>query len=82
LCSILGLQDLLESVNMASVTNYRASSDYATTIPGMPNYNVAGSGVLGHALGIRPSKDNFWTARPLSQIETGLPFPMSGAWHV
>merc|ERR1711959_790818 len=62
--------DLMQSVELNSVTNYRASGDYA----GGSNYNIGGSALLAFALGLRPSKDNFWTHRPQSAIITGKPW--------
>mmetsp|Transcript_86928 Transcript_86928/g.246464 ORF Transcript_86928/g.246464 Transcript_86928/m.246464 type:complete len:826 (+) Transcript_86928:58-2535(+) len=62
--------DLMASVRLNSVTNYRASGDYVSE----DNYDVGGSALLAFALGLRPSKDNFWTHRPLSAIETGKPW--------
>jgi hypothetical protein len=62
--------DLMESLNMAAVTNYRASGDYA----GQNNFDIGGSALLAFAVGLRPSKDNFWTHRPESQVQTGKPW--------
>merc|ERR1711874_379009 len=49
--------DLLNSVAFDYVTNGRASGDYA----GSGNLNVGGSSLLFWAVGMRPSKDNFWS---------------------
>ena len=52
------------------MTNYRSSTDYgiddsSTTMqPHDSNYNIGGSSLLGFALGLRPSKDIFWSHRP------------------
>ena len=62
--------DLMESVKFTSITNYRASGDYA----GGGNFNIGGSALLAFALGLRPSKDNFWTHRPESSVVTGKPW--------
>lgn len=62
--------DLMQSVRMNSATNYRASDDYT----GSTNYDIGGSSILGFALGLRPSKDTFWTHRAPSVIETGKPW--------
>ena len=51
---------------------YRASTDYGidddiVKIPIQPNdanFNIGASSLLGFALGLRPSKDIFWTHRP------------------
>ena len=49
--------DLLNSLQFNAVTNGRASGDYA----GPNNWNVGGSSLLFWAMGMRPSKDNFWS---------------------
>jgi hypothetical protein len=41
-----------------SVTNGRASYDYA----GSDNWNIGGSSLLFWSMGVRPSKDNFWSS--------------------
>ena len=62
--------DLMASLQLGSVTNYRASTDYGINDSSMPlqphddNLNIGASSLLGWALGLRPSKDVFWTARP------------------
>ena len=65
--------DLMQSLVMPAFTNYRASGDYA----GTSNFDIGGSSLLGWALGLRPSKDNFWTRRPPSQVRTGKPWPVT-----
>ena len=53
------------------MTNYRGSTDYGIDdgkgdTPMQPhdsNINIGGSSLLGFALGLRPSKDMFWTHR-------------------
>jgi len=62
--------DLMASLQFNGVTNYRASDDYA----GVGNFDVAGSALLAFALGLRPSKDTFWTQRPASAAATGHPW--------
>lgn len=62
--------DLMASVKLNSVSNYRASGDYASD----DNWLIAGSSLLAFALDLRPSKDNFWTHRPTSAVETGKPW--------
>lgn len=53
-----------------SMTNYRASTDYGIDDSALPifphdsNLNMGASSLLGFALGVRPSKDIFWTHRP------------------
>eukprot|EP00937_MAST-01D_sp_MAST-1D-sp2_P001458 g1458.t1 len=62
--------DLMASVQLHSVTNYRCSTDYGIDDSSMPlqphddNLNIGSSSLLGWALGLRPSKDIFWTSRP------------------
>lgn len=63
--------DIMASLELNAVTNYRGSTDYAFS---GSNFNVGGSGLLGYALGVRPSKDNFWTTRPESSVVTGKPW--------
>lgn len=52
------------------MTNYRASTDYGIDDSALPifphdsNLNMGASSLLGFALGVRPSKDIFWTNRP------------------
>lgn len=61
--------DLMQTLELVVVTNYRASTDYAAA----HNFDIGGSSLLGWALGLRPSKDNFWTHRPASAVATGRP---------
>eukprot|EP01084_Bolivina_argentea_P134748 237575_1 len=49
--------NLMESLSFPSVTNGRASGDYAI----VSNWNIGAGSLLWSALGLRPSKDNFWT---------------------
>jgi hypothetical protein len=51
---------LLQSVEIPTVTNARASGDYH---PGNDQWNTGITSILAHAVGIAPSKDNFWTTR-------------------
>lgn len=53
--------DMLQSVRHPAVTNARASNDYGA---GGDNWKIAGSSLLLSALGLRASKDNFWTSAP------------------
>ncbi|CAJ1359089.1 unnamed protein product [Effrenium voratum] len=62
--------DLLESLRFGSATNFRASGDYASK----DNYDIGASSLLGFALQLRPSKDSFWTHRPVSAVESGKPW--------
>jgi hypothetical protein len=50
--------DLLNSLQFDTVTNGRASYDYA----GSDNWDIGGSSLLFWTMGVRPSKDNFWTS--------------------
>ena len=50
--------DLLNSLQFDAATNGRASDDYA----GGGNWNIGGPSLLFWALGMRPSKDNFWSS--------------------
>ena len=49
--------DLLNSLQFNAVTNGRASADYASD----ENWNIGGASLLFWAVGMRPSKDNFWS---------------------
>lgn len=51
--------DIMMSTKLNWVTNARASNDYAE---GDNLVRVPGAGLLMWSLGMRPSKDNFWTA--------------------
>ena len=51
--------DLLASLQHPHVTNYRASDDYAGS--SITNFNLQTSSLLGWSLGLRPSKDVFFT---------------------
>ena len=50
--------DLMQSLSLSQVTNGRASGDYA----GGGNWNIGAGALLWSALGLKPSKDNFWTS--------------------
>ena len=50
--------DLMQSMSLPQVTNGRASGDYA----GGSNWNIGAGSLLWSALGLKPSKDNFWTS--------------------
>ena len=51
--------DLLASMAYPHVTNYRASDDYAGS--SVTNFNLQTSSLLGWAVGLRPSKDVFFS---------------------
>ena len=50
--------DLMQSLTESQVTNGRASSDYASG----NNWDIGAGSLLWSALGLKPSKDNFWTS--------------------
>ena len=50
--------DLLNSLQFDAATNGRASDDYA----GGSNWDIGGPSLLFWAMGMRPSKDNFWSS--------------------
>merc|ERR1712039_572565 len=52
------VRHILQSVEMPTVTNARASGDYH---PGNGQWNTGASAILAHAVGIGPSKDNYWS---------------------
>merc|ERR1712039_543847 len=52
------VRHILQSVEMPTVTNARASGDYH---PGNGQWNTGTSAILAHAVGIAPSKDNYWS---------------------
>ena len=56
----------MQSVEMYAVTNARVSGDYQ---PGNDDWDIGTSSILAHALGIAPSKDNYWT----TEVQTGYP---------
>jgi len=73
------VRHLMQSVEMSEVTNARASMDYH---PGNGNWDTGTSAIINHAIGIAPSKDNYWsianesgskwgpkTAEPHSRLE-------------
>lgn len=62
---------ILASVEIGAVTQARASGDYHPGSDGQAGgydqwHNVGTTGLLAWALGIAPSKDNFWCAAPPS----------------
>jgi len=52
------VRHILQSVEMPTVTNARASGDYH---PGSGQWDTGTSSILAHAIGIAPSKDNYWS---------------------
>jgi len=62
------VRHLLQSVEMSQVTNARASRDYH---PGNDQWDTATSAILNHAIGIAPSKDNYWSVAKQSGSKWG-----------
>ena len=50
---------MLESTHFQAVTNSRASGDYAA---GQGNYDISMSSLFYWAIGVAPSKDDYWTS--------------------
>jgi hypothetical protein len=63
--------DILQSSEFPAVTNARASQDYGA---GGDNYKIGGSSLLLSALGLRASKDNFWTGPANARGHETSPF--------
>jgi len=51
---------VLQSVEVPAVTNFRASDDYR---PGGSQWKLGLSSLIAYALGLAPSKDNYWSTR-------------------
>lgn len=69
---------MLESTKHQAVTNARASGDYH---PGAGNFDVALSSLLYWAIGIAPSKDDWWT----TAVQPGNPYgdnPTEPNWQL
>eukprot|EP00494_Astrolonche_serrata_P004000 UN04010 len=49
---------ILQSLEVESVTQARVSADYH---PGNPQWNIGTTCMFADAIGIRCSKDNFWS---------------------
>lgn len=64
----------LASLEIGAVTQVRASDDYH---PGNEQWRVGRTSLLAHALGLAPSKDNFWTStsEPLNPYNLTEPYP-------
>ena len=68
------VRHLLESVKYPAVTQARASDDYVVSpFVGHDNWRVGGQSVLIENLGLRPSKDGFWS----SGYQPGNPYGLS-----
>lgn len=53
------VRHILQSVEIPAVSQARASGDYSGQRT--DQWNVGTSGILAHAVGIAPSKDNYWS---------------------
>eukprot|EP01120_Amphizonella_sp_Union-15-10_P008061 TRINITY_DN2821_c0_g1_i1.p1 TRINITY_DN2821_c0_g1~~TRINITY_DN2821_c0_g1_i1.p1 ORF type:complete len:734 (+),score=155.15 TRINITY_DN2821_c0_g1_i1:26-2227(+) len=58
---------VLQSVELPAVTNFRASDDYH---PDNAQWKIGVSSIVAYALGLAPSKDNFWT----TPVQPGNPY--------
>ena len=59
------IRNLIQSREMRAVTNARASGDYQ---PGNDDWDIGMSSIMMHALGLAPSKDNWWS----TQFQSGF----------
>lgn len=69
---------MLESTRLQPVTNARASGDYH---PGADNWEIGLSSIFYHAIGIAPSKDDWWT----TEVQPGSPYgdkPTEPNWQL
>jgi len=64
------VRHVLQSVEMAAATNVRASRDYQ---PGNDNWNTGTTAILCHAVGLAPSKDNYWSTADQSEFPSRYP---------
>ena len=51
---------VIQSREMRAVTNARASGDYQ---PGNDDWDIGMTSIMMHALGLAPSKDNWWSTQ-------------------
>eukprot|EP00047_Mylnosiga_fluctuans_P006639 m.248165 g.248165 ORF g.248165 m.248165 type:complete len:903 (-) comp15649_c0_seq1:81-2789(-) len=64
--------DFLDALNYPAVTNARATDDYGA---GGDNWKIGGTSLLLSAVGIRASKDNFWSgSQPTDRGHETSPF--------
>ena len=68
------IRNLMQSVEMYAVTNGRVSGDYQ---PGNDDWDIGISSILAHALGIAPSKDDWWS----SSVQKGFPSKYAAGSH-
>ena len=69
---------MLESTRFQAVTNARASGDYH---PGANNWDIAHSSLFYWALGVAPSKDDWWS----TEVQPGSPYgdkPTEPNWQL
>jgi len=69
---------MLESTKHQAVTNARASGDYH---PGASNFEIQTSSLFYWAIGVAPSKDDWWT----TEVQTGSPYgdkPTEPNWQL
>ena len=69
---------MLESTQFQAVTNARASGDYH---PGAGNFDISQSSLFYWALGVAPSKDDWWT----TEVQTDSPYgdkPTEPNWQL
>jgi len=69
---------MLESTKFQAVTNARASGDYH---PGASNFDIGTSSLFYWAIGVAPSKDDWWT----SEVQPGSPYsdkPTEPNWQL
>ena len=56
------VRHILQSVEMPAATNARASGDYIHPGPGGGHqWDIGTTSILAHAVGLAPSKDNYWS---------------------
>ena len=53
------IRHALQSVELPAVTQARASDDYKASAT--DQWNIGTTSILAHALGLGPSKDNYWS---------------------
>jgi hypothetical protein len=51
---------MMQSIELQAVTQARASDDYH---PGNNQWKIGLSSMFAHAIGVKPTKDNFWSTR-------------------
>jgi hypothetical protein len=67
------VRHLMQSLEIQSVTQARASDDYVVSpYDGYPNWKIGGQTMLIDALGLSPSKDGFWSSSYQSNNPYGV----------